>query len=101
MWKENNREKFNAYMREYRKNNAVRLAERNKDYEAVFFLKPYILALKERDLNGLRCENCGITDVPLDIHHKKYGAGVTYYDLILLCEHCHCDLKKPIQTSTY
>jgi len=91
MWKENNKEKAAVYRKVWRKKNAVRLAERNKDYEAIFYLKPYILALKEKYLNGLKCEICGSANIPLDIHHKKYGADVTYYDLILLCDNCHYD----------
>lgn len=34
------------------------------------------------------CEQCGITDKKLDIHHTKYD-GATVYDLQLLCHKCN------------
>jgi uncharacterized OB-fold protein len=63
--------------------------ERRQEQKDVIELRRYILSLKERDLNGLRCEGCGATDKPLDIHHKRYGIDVNYYDLELLCPDCH------------
>ena len=60
-------------------------------------LEPYILALKERDLGELKCEQCGEINEPLDIHHRRYGTDVNYYDLALLCPACH----KAIQPSRY
>ena len=51
-------------------------------------LRKYILALKGKELGSLKCEVCGHTK-DLDIHHKRYGKDVTYYDLMLLCMDCH------------
>jgi len=58
------------------------------NHEDITALRPYILALKERDLGSIKCEQCGNTD-DLNIHHKKYGLDVNYYDLELLCFDCH------------
>lgn len=66
--------------------------ERLEEARDVSGLKQYIVALKERDLGGLRCENCGVKDKPFDIHHKRYGIDVNYYDLQLLCEDCHNEI---------
>jgi len=71
--------------------------EREQNQDDIIRLRPYIMALKERDLGVLKCEQCEATDKPLDIHHKKYGDSVNYYDLALLCEDCH----KNIQPSKY
>lgn len=52
-------------------------------------LRPYILEcfkLMGKDMNT--CEQCGITDIPLDIHHTKYD-GATVYDLQLICRSCN------------
>ena len=38
--------------------------ERRQEQKDVIELRRYILSLKERDLNGLRCEGCGATDKP-------------------------------------
>ena len=56
-------------------------------------LKQYIFSLKEKELGKLKCENCGATDKPLEIHHKRYGANINYYDLMLLCKDCHKKIK--------
>ncbi len=39
-----------------------------------------------KDLN--KCEQCGVTDKKLDIHHTKYD-GATVYDLQLVCRSCN------------
>ena len=50
--------------------------------------------LKKRELGSLRCERCGGTQGKtkkhgIELHHKRYGLDVTYYDLELLCWPCH------------
>ena len=60
--------------------------ERLQEDRDIIELRPYILAVKEYELGALKCEECGAIDVPLKIHHKRYGIDVNYYDLILLCE---------------
>ena len=62
--------------------------ERMQEHADIRGLKQYILALKEKELGVLKCEACGVEDVPYDIHHKRYG-NINYYDLELLCIPCH------------
>lgn len=59
-------------------------------------LRTEILALKERDLGELKCEECGKKNEEgigikgtLQIHHKRYALDTNYYDLELLCRQCH------------
>ena len=63
--------------------------DREQQQQDITDLRPYILYLKRRDLGELKCEKCGITNVPFDIHHKDYKPDLTYYDLEVLCEPCH------------
>ena len=56
-------------------------------------LRPYILAIKQRELGQLKCESCGQSEAPIEIHHKRYGIDVNYYDLMLLCKDCHDKLR--------
>ena len=63
--------------------------ERIQEQRDIIVLRPHIMALKERDLGSLKCERCGIESKPLDIHHKRYGIDVNYYDLEILCVPCH------------
>jgi 5-methylcytosine-specific restriction endonuclease McrA len=60
----------------------------NADQETLIKLMPYIISLKEKELGGIKCELCG-KEEQLEIHHKKYGDNVNYYDLELLCIKCH------------
>ena len=55
-------------------------------------IRQYVLALKEQELGGLKCELCGKRKKGLNVHHKRYGLDVNYYDLELLCSKCH-DIK--------
>jgi formylmethanofuran dehydrogenase subunit E len=55
----------------------------------VMQLQEYILTLKEKELGSIRCEKCGATKGRLEIHHKRYGKDINYYDLELLCKKCH------------
>ena len=56
-------------------------------------LRPYIIAIKTQELGQIRCESCGQDGVPIEIHHKRYGIDVNYYDLMLLCKDCHDKLR--------
>jgi hypothetical protein len=45
---------------------------------------------------GWECENCGVKDVTLNVHHKQYVKGRMYWEydrheLECLCEDCHKD----------
>lgn len=52
-------------------------------------LKPYIMeCFKLMGKSTNICEQCGITDKKLDIHHTKYD-GATVYDLQLVCRSCN------------
>ena len=62
--------------------------ERLQEQEDVIRLRPYIFALKEKELGVIKCERCGSMK-GVEIHHKRYGADVNYYDLELLCKDCH------------
>lgn len=70
------------------KNFGITKQEREAEMYDVLTLQHYILALKCRDLGELKCEECGNLE-DLQIHHKRYGIDVTYYDLQLLCRNCH------------
>lgn len=63
--------------------------ERKQEMLDILDLQHYILSLKEKELGELKCERCGDNENALQIHHKKYGANVNYYDLELLCVKCH------------
>jgi len=52
-------------------------------------LRPYILALKKKEMGKLKCERCGQKDTEYHIHHKRVAMDVNYYDLELLCWACH------------
>lgn len=65
--------------------------ERMQEHYDSIFLRPWILAVKERELGKLMCEDCG-SEENLQIHHKRYGIDVTYYDLKLVCFQCHLKL---------
>ena len=50
--------------------------------------------LEVLDDAGWECENCGATDVTLNVHHKQYIKGRMYWEyerheLECLCEGCH------------
>ena len=52
--------------------------------------------LEIMDAAGWECENCGATDVTLNVHHKQYIKGRMYWEyerheLQCLCEDCHKD----------
>lgn len=52
-------------------------------------LRPYIYECFRRMGKRLdKCEQCGVTDKKLDIHHTKYD-GATVYDLQLVCRSCN------------
>ena len=72
----------------YRDYNITR-DERMDMHKAIKELRPYIMALKQRDLGTIKCESCGKETEAVDIHHKTYKSDLTYYDLELLCWDCH------------
>jgi 5-methylcytosine-specific restriction endonuclease McrA len=54
---------------------------------------------------GRRCERCGVTDKPLDLHHRHYDrlGREEPRDLQLLCRECHkiADRKRATDTAYY
>ena len=56
-------------------------------------LRPYIMCVKKQELGIIRCEDCGRSGLPLEIHHTSYDMKLTYYDLKLLCKYCHNKLR--------
>lgn len=70
------------------KNIKIPKTEKEKNWVDTIVLCPYLLYLKKQDLGELKCEVCG-SKKDLELHHKKYGKDVTYYDLELLCYKCH------------
>lgn len=57
-------------------------------------LRPYLIALKEKQLGFLHCEECGAVETRrFEFHHLRYAMDVALKDLVLLCFSCH--RKKP------
>jgi hypothetical protein len=71
------------------KESGITFEERMLLQRDILALRTYILYLKEKELGALMCEECKKETKDLDIHHKRYGKDITYYDLMLLCEACH------------
>ncbi len=58
--------------------NGLTKEDRKQLQDDIASLRPYILALKKRDLKGLKCEMCNKIADNYDIHHLKYTLDVSY-----------------------
>jgi hypothetical protein len=61
---------------------------RTNDVHTATSMRPYLLPVMIQEF-GDKCAICGKHSNSYEIDHKRYGDGITMYDLQLLCANCH------------
>lgn len=78
-------------MQTYKEHGLTR-KDREQQQIDIIQLRPYILALKQKAMGFIGCEQCKTITNEVDIHYTSYKHDLTYYDLMLLCIPCHTSM---------